>query len=505
VIAARVSGISLRARILFIAIILLAVGLTVGGLVVTGLLRGYLVSRVDDQLRPILKVASGQAPGLEAPRPRKVYVAGGFGGNYVAYLNSDGTLIGEADPAERLEKLGPKLPRLDIEAVLTYGGRPFDVVSEDGTGDWRVLAVPLAPEKPAVGGVVVVAAPLDEVDATIHRLQVISLITGGCLLTVLTVLGSFAISAGLRPLHRIEQTLAEVRDGDLSQRVPRLAGPRTEIGRFSAALNSMLSQNEAAFADKAFSEARMRRFVADASHELRTPLVGIKGFSKLYRMGGLPDRTDIDRTMDRIEKESERLTRLVEDLLLLARLDEHHDEALALRPAPMDLRTLAADARHDIRALDAARPVELTGPDGGPPAAAPTVADEGRMRQVVTNLVGNAVAHTPVGTRIRIGVGTDNGHAILEVADRGPGLTSHQAQRVFDRFYRADSSRSRTEGGGAGLGLAIARSLVSAHGGELTVHSVPGEGTTFRVWLPLAEAPLPDAAERKPRRSESSL
>jgi two-component system OmpR family sensor kinase len=260
----------------------------------------------------------------------------------------------------------------------------------------------------------------------------------------------------------------------------------------------------------------MSRFVADASHELRTPLAGIKGLTDLHRMGALPEQRDIDHTMDRIARESERLTRLVEDLLLLARLDEHapkgagtnsgedSSSSYGLEVAPMDLRTLAADALHDVRALDAARPVTLTGPNGdGPPGSAPALADEARLRQVVTNLVGNAVTHTPAGTPIRIGVGTVGERVVLEVADEGPGLTPDQSRHIFDRFYRADTSRNRATGG-AGLGLAIVHSLVTAHTGHVEVHSAPGHGATFRVLLPrgaehLTERPASSTGERPPR------
>jgi two-component system OmpR family sensor kinase len=308
------------------------------------------------------------------------------------------------------------------------------------------------------------------------------------MLVLLVAAGWFAIGAGLRPLRRIEATAAGIAAGDLTRRVPEVAAPRTEVGRLSAALNGMLGQIETAFAARARSEARMRRFVADVSHELRTPLFGIHGFTELYRMGGLPRRSDVDSTMDRIERESARLARLTEDLLLLARLDDQSASATpALQPAPMDLRTLAADAHRDLTALDPARPVSLTGPDGIPAAgSAPVLGDEARLRQVVSNLVGNAIAHTPSGTPVRIGVGTVGGEAVLEIADAGPGIAPEQAERVFDRFYRADDSRTRTGGAGAGLGLAIAQSLVEAHCGRIELVTAPGQGATFRMVLPAA-------------------
>ncbi|WP_039912895.1 sensor histidine kinase, partial [Amycolatopsis vancoresmycina] len=285
-------------------------------------------------------------------------------------------------------------------------------------------------------------------------------------------------------LRRIEHTAAAIAGGDLTRRVPGLAPPGTEIGHLAASLNTMLGQLERAFADRAASEARMRTFLSDVSHELRTPLFGIKGSTELYRMGALPGPSDVDDAMRRIDREATRLTALTEDLLLLARLDEAPEEQLDR--APMDLRTLAGDARHDLRALDPTRDVALTGPGGaGPPGPAPVDADEARLRQVVTNLVGNAAAHTPPGTRVRIGVGTVDGHAVLEVADEGPGMTAEQAHRAFTRFYRADRSRTRTPGADAGLGLAIARSLARAHGGDVELETAIGQGACFRLVVPV--------------------
>ncbi|WP_325051312.1 sensor histidine kinase [Streptomyces corynorhini] len=306
------------------------------------------------------------------------------------------------------------------------------------------------------------------------------------------MVGRLAVRSGFRPLIRIEETATAIGAGDLSQRVPDVADPRTEVGRLATVINGMLGQIETAFAAQGASEARMRRFVADASHELRTPLVGIKGFTDLYRMGALCAPGDVDRTMDRIAGEAERLARLVEDLLTLARLDEAGADAagpdrggVRLQLAPTDLRTLAVDALHDVRALDPTRTAALTGPDGrGAPAHAPALADEAALRQVVSNLVGNAITHTPAGTPVRIGVGTVDGHGVLEIADRGTGLTEEQAERAFERFYRADSSRTRAAGAGAGLGLSIVRSLVVAHHGRVELTTAPGHGATFRVVLP---------------------
>ncbi len=228
----------------------------------------------------------------------------------------------------------------------------------------------------------------------------------------------------------------------------------------------------------------MRTFVSDVSHELRTPLFVIKGSAQLYRMGALAERADVDESMHRIDREATRLTALTENLLLLAQLDDASEGHLDR--APMDLRTLATDARDDLRALDPSRTVDLTGPGGnGPPGPAPVHADEDRLRQIIANLVGNAAAHTPPGTPVRIGVGTADGRAELDVADEGPGMAADQAGRVFDRFYRTDRSRARSGGANAGLGLAIARSLARAHDGDVVLETALGKGACFRLTLPL--------------------
>ncbi|MFJ8019429.1 ATP-binding protein [Streptomyces sp. NPDC096311] len=495
---------SLRTRLVLLTVGLLAVGLLTAAVTVNSLLRGYLNEQVDDQLRPAATLLS-HAPvslaltSVQADQKNAASATGLalFNSPLVSYVDSDGRTVGELRHDGTLRGAAPRLPDLDGAAVAGHGARPFTVSGQDGNERWRVIAEPLTEtarqlddSSDSSATTVVVATSLSEVDATVGRLGTISAGVGAGLLAVLALVGWFAVRSGLRPLLRIEETASAIAGGDLSRRVPELAAPSTEVGRLAAVLNGMLVQIETAFAARAESEATMRRFVADASHELRTPLVGIKGFTDLYRMGALPDREDIDRTMRRISGEAERLTRLVEDMLLLARLDESvpgagNNGRLPIHLAPTDLRTLAVDALHDIRALDPSRPVELTGPGGGtPPSSAAALADEARLRQVVTNLVGNAVTHTPAGTPVRIGVGTVDGHAVLEVADEGAGLDTQQARRVFERFYRADSSRSRSAGGGAGLGLAIVQSLVTAHGGRVQLTTAPGQGATFRVLVP---------------------
>jgi two-component system OmpR family sensor kinase len=418
----------------------------------------------------------------------------------VAFAASDGKIARQVSVPISPSDPRPQWPVMDAAQLVARTGTPFDVPSDHGDSDWRVLilAVPQATDlHPLSSGTeqtlvqadalparVVVAVSLHDVTSTTASLSAAFELIGAVVAALLGLAGWFAVRAGLRPLHRIEATATEIAAGrPLSHRMPH-ASTRTEAGRLSTTLNIMLARIESAFAARAESEARMRRFIADASHELRTPLVGIRGFAELYRMGGLPEEADVRRTMSRIENEAVRMGGLVEDLLTLARADESRP----LQLAPMDLRTLAADALHDSTALDATRPVSLTGPGGDSPSTpAIVLGDEARLRQVVSNLVGNAIAHTPPGTSIRIGVGTENGHGVIEVADQGPGLQPEQATRIFERFYRVDAARTRREGGGAGLGLAIVTALVAAHNGHVDVTTTPGKGATFRVRIPSAE------------------
>jgi two-component system, OmpR family, sensor kinase len=477
---------SLRMRLLLLTAALLLAGLSIVSAVVTDQLERYQLDRLDTQLRSFTTLLA-QASVLGSDVPADPASLAAFdpaldliGTPYLAFLDAGGA-VARGVHSSRLDESA--LPTGDALRGVPPDGTAADLAAADGSR-WRAVARPTA----APGGTVVAAAPLAEIDALVARLRTTTVASGAALLVLLTAAGWYALGRGLRPLHRIEHTAAAIASGDLSRRVPVVAAPGTEIGHLAASLNAMLRQLERAFAARAASEARMRTFVSDASHELRTPLFVIKGSAQLYRMGALTEGADVDEAMHRIDREAGRLTALTEDLLLLAQLDgapEGH-----LDRAPMDLRTLATDARADLRALDPLRTVDLTGPGGGgPPGPAPVEADEARLRQVIANLVGNAAAHTPPGTPVRIGVGTVGGRAVLEVSDQGPGLTAEHAGRVFDRFYRADRSRARSGGANAGLGLAIARSLARAHGGDVELETTLGEGACFRLTLP----PLDDA------------
>ncbi|OZM83194.1 HAMP domain-containing sensor histidine kinase [Pseudonocardia sp. MH-G8] len=472
---------SLRLRLLLITAALLLAGLSLASAVVTDQVQRYQLNRLDTELRSLTTLLA-QAPvlGPDVPDPASLAMFDPaldlIGTPYLAFLDAGGA-VARGVHSSRLDEAA--LPTGDVLRGIRTDGTATNLAAADGSR-WRAVARSTA----ARDGTVVAAAPLAEIHALVVRLRATTVISGAALLVLLTAAGWFALGQGLRPLRRIEHTAAAIASGDLSRRVPAVAAPGTEIGHLATSLNVMLGQLERAFAARAASEARMRTFVSDASHELRTPLFVIKGSAQLYRMGGLAERADVDEAMHRIDREATRLTALTEDLLLLAQFDAASEGHLDR--APMDLRTLATDARDDLRALDPSRALELTGPGGsGSPGPAPVHADEDRLRQIVANLVGNAAAHTPPGTPVRIGVGTAGGRAVLEVADEGPGMTADHADRVFDRFYRTDRSRTRSGAANAGLGLAIARSLARAHDGDVELETALGEGSCFRLTLPL--------------------
>jgi two-component system OmpR family sensor kinase len=385
-----------------------------------------------------------------------------------------------------------------VQTANNRGLHPFTVRSTGGevTTPWRVVSAPVilntgdGPQE----GTAYIALPLAGVDETVELLTR-SLLASGVGIAVLGGLAAYLlVHQSLRPLRRIESTAASIAAGDLSQRIPPQP-ESTEVGSLSHSLNTMLAQIERAFAVQEASEVRMRRFVSDASHELRTPLATIKGYGELYRMGALDTSDKVDDTMSRIEDSARRMVTLVNDLLVLARLDENRP----MNREPVDLVAIARDAAQDLRALDPTRTVSVSGlrPGDVPPSGLTVTGDGDRLRQVLTNLVGNVARHTPAGSPAEIALGTTpDGHALVEVRDHGHGVSDEQAGKIFERFYRADSSRNR-ESGGSGLGLAIVAAIVGAHQGHVDVAETPGGGLTVRVHLPAG--PRYDAASSPSR------
>ncbi|MEO3806943.1 HAMP domain-containing sensor histidine kinase [Nonomuraea sp. B1E8] len=465
-------GLPLRIKLIASMLALLGFGMTFIGLVSVSVLHGYLIDRVDSQLH-LLSLRMHKKVLSDWKRDRDT---------------SDRPIAIESDAIVLVKEPGgafePMLIDRDVDLkpkpVLQSapGAEPYNAPAIRGNGEWRVL------ESMVRRRTLVVAVDLEEVDAITRRLVLIELLGGGGILLILAVVGITIVRRSMRPLAQIERTAEAIAAGELGRRVPD-GDPRTEVGRLARSLNGMLAQIETAFAARSDSEAaarrsevRMREFVGDASHELRTPLTSIRGFAEYARQNPGADPAEL---MQRVEKAAGRMSLLVDDLLLLARVDQQRP----LKMRPVDMLALAADAVHDAGILAPDRTVKLDVIGG---AALIVAGDEVRLRQIVSNLVTNAIIHTEPGSPITVRTGAGDGTLFIEVADSGPGLTPDQLERVFERFYRADSARSRRSGEdrGSGLGLAIVQALVEAHGGTVTVESSPEEGSTFRVELPLA-------------------
>jgi two-component system OmpR family sensor kinase len=481
----------LRVRLVVLTLVLVALALVATGVAGTTSLHGYLVQRLDDQLAQTVQRAaidcSGRGPdgGGNGPAQLTAY--------YRQCLNDAGAPVGPSVlTTSNANQSPPALPTPGSEADALPIGKPFYLGAQNGGSGWRVL---IAFPHDDHGGIrppppVLVALSLDEVDRTVAKQVVIEAGVGAGVLALLAAIAYLLVRSSLRPLVAVERTAEAIAAGDLTRRVPE-ADPRTEVGGLAQALNVMLGQIETAFDQQRTSEeaartseARMRRFVADASHELRTPLTSIRGFAELYRQNGGVD-PNVTRIIGRIEHHATRMGVLVDDLLLLARLDQQRP----LERRPVDLLALATDAVIDARVTAPDHVLRLRAASGGDDEdiePAVVLGDEVRLRQVLGNLIANALTHTPAGTEVTVFVRAEDGWAILEVVDNGPGMSQADAARVFERFYRTDPSRTRAAGG-AGLGLSIVAALVAAHGGDVSVFTAEGQGATFRVRLPLAD------------------
>ena len=490
---------SLRSRLLAALSAAVLLALLGAGIATYSELRSSLYDRVDRSLASIRAPAERGpprgGPGGPGGGPGGQGGLDGFSpagqGAFVQRRAPDGSVISSQIPRD----LQGREVTLDLPPIIEGFGathrsgrreRYFTVGSSPNGTAWRVRAVELGDR-----GQLVVALPLDDVEATLDRLVAVEIGVALAALAAAAAAGWWLVRLGLRPLGQIEATAEAIAAGQLDRRVPG-EGSRTEVGRLAGVLNRMLGRIQAAFAARDATEAelrrsedRMRRFVADASHELRTPLAAVAAYAELFERGASSRPEDLARSMAGIRAETTRMAELVDDLLLLARLDEGRP----LRREPVELVGLAAEAVAAARAVGPEWPVELK-------AAEPVEVDgdASRLRQVLDNLLANVRAHTPPGTAVTVSVGQSDGAGVLEVADDGPGMTADQAARAFERFYRADPSRSRRHGG-AGLGLAIVAAIVAAHGGEVAARSDPGRGATFTARLPLATRPAVEASQ----------
>ncbi len=461
---ARLASQPLRVRLVLVAVVLVAAGLVVAGAATRFALQSFLLDRVDQQFataqQPVELALAPSDGDQHTPHTEGLLPAGSYATLITAGSSSAPPFLywsqGTA-PAE-LATLARNAPN----GLSTAGGYRIDSMqAKDGP-------VPVSNAR------LVIAIPLSEVRSTLDRLALLELLIGLAVLGAVAAVAYVLVRRELKPLARIEDTAAAIAAGDLSRRVAE-ADPGTEIGSLGVSLNAMLSQIEQAFEQRRQTEERLRRFVADASHELRTPLTSVRGFAELFRRGAADRPADLAVVMSRIEAEAERMGLLVEDLLLLARLDQGRP----IDRQPVDLAEIARELVADHTLLHPQWPIELREPAG----AAVVMGDALRLRQAVANVLANARLHTPPGTAITVTLSTGDGEVMLEVADRGPGIPVDELDRVFERFFRADPSRARASGG-SGLGLSIVAAIVESHGGRIEAENVDRGGALFRLVFP---------------------
>jgi len=476
--------VTLRRRLVASMIILVALGLAAMDFITLNSLHSYLYGRTDDQLNAAhalvenfvlhadqrrVKISSGEIDSRVSP---EIYVEIFDATGKLVVARPSGSTTA-SDPAPRLPAHLPVQPPLSVQQQLKSHGsyHPDDnsvnVTSQSKAGpEYRLQASALP------GGTLVVATRLDSVEATLASLRNIELAVSGAVVVALFVLMMLLVRRGLRPLESMTKEADAISAGDLTRRVEP-SDPETEIGRLGRALNAMLSQIEAAFAQRTMSEERLRRFLADASHELRTPLTSIRGYAELLRKDALSGEDDRERALARIESESARMGVLVEDLLTLARLGEGPEP----ERVRIDMVPLVTDAATDARAMDPTRAITVLAP-----VPVPVAADQQGLQQLIHNLLANALVHTPTGTPVEVRVAKEGARALLRVKDQGPGMDVEQSKRIFDRFFRASGSGSDE---GSGLGLFIVATVARTLGGYVTVETAPGKGATFEVVLPV--------------------
>ena len=438
----------------------LAVLLVASVIAILGLVHTSLVQQIDRQLESAGRIAAAPLPD-RPPNALPAPNASPYSAIFIELVAPDGRTTVITRPSN-----GAAVPKISVAQVRSHATaasltRPFEARSASGAATFRAVAI-----RSPSDSVTLIALPTKDIDATFGRVRLGVILVTGALIAALTLAAWWVERLGIRPIKRVTDAASAIAAGDLEHRV-ELAPAATEVGELARAFNIMVDARQS-------SEEQLRQFVADASHELRTPLSTVAGALELYNSGMLADGPQLSEALRRAAKEADRMSGLVSDLLLLTRLDQ--GRPLTLKA--VDLGSIVADAAFDAALVGSQRTVTT---DVQPNAV--VVGDEERIRQVVANLVGNAVTYTAANGHIGLRVQVETDSCVLEVADDGPGLAPGEAARIFDRFYRTDVARSRAKGG-VGLGLSIVASIVAAHHGEVAVESAPGEGATFRVRLP---------------------
>ena len=481
-IAAGWARISLRSKLTALSVAIIGLLLVVSSAGTLSVVKTYLQQNTDSMLTGTARALSDENPAevglkisarqLNLPRLPSDY--------FISFLDANGTELIYLVSSAQTKASKPNLTRFTSAAVAATHGIPFEVDHHgvqvagvvSGKG-WRMVAVPTTFYR----GSLVVALPTDSTNEILGQYRAIGASFGFLLLIVSALSIWLTITSALRPLKEVERTASAVSAGDISQRLPQRAG-KTEVARINTALNSMLDSLELAFGQRGKALDQMRRFISDASHELRTPLASVRGYAELYRMGALSKKKDLTDAMNRIESEAVRMTELVENLLVLARLDEKVEQSAE----STDLVAMATEAAKDV-SLSTGAKISITTLEGQPIKSLNAVVDPGSIRQVLINLLTNAARFSPKGKQVVAAFGTVGKTTVIEVRDAGPGVPEALRDKIFERFYRADNSRNR-ETGGSGLGLAIVKAIVERHGGSIVALETTGGGATFRVELP---------------------
>lgn len=472
----------LSKRLTILVALLLTLGMVISGTVVISLLQRHLIEQIDSQLanaaEAIERDKSIAVFSQDPTSPTLFYIrVDSLGSGDIFTASYPGTVEISGKPI--IPDLLPHTPELPADSIT----QPVTIRSHKSGMNWRAISLAVDANGDGITtSIVTIALPLNDIQQTMRATTLYFMLLGTIIMVAGGLLGSFMVKQSLSGLRNIESAAGKIAAGDLTQRITP-EPPTTEVGSLARSLNTMLSQVEHAFEARQESENKIHRFVSDASHELRTPLAAIRGYGELYAMGGVPEDR-IPEVMGRIHDEAARMGSLVEDLLTLARLDEGRP----LEFADIDLVKMAENAAFDMRALDPSRVVTVMGLDEAKtPMTVVVPADRDRIQQVLTNLVGNVARYTPKGSPMELLVGYRSGFAVMEIRDHGPGIHSEDRQRVFERFYRSEDSRSRSLGG-SGLGLAIVSGILQAHRGNAELSKTEGGGLTVTISLPLNSA-----------------